>query len=134
MANSVTDTRKKLMDRYYKQVAKGEAILKKDPSLTNDDNLNNFKNLLREMSLDLKSRKEDISKHDEIMNKLESEKELRKGGVHMPPVDPKELHEKKLKQLADLEEGLKINKKKTMMLLGMSMVLLFLQAGSFVFM
>ena len=85
MANSVTDTRTKLMDRYYEQVAKGEDILKKDPSLANDDNLNNFKKLLREMSLDLKSRKEDISKQGEIMDKLESEKELRKGGVHMPP-------------------------------------------------
>ena len=134
MANSVTDTRTKLMDRYEEQVAKGEAILKRDPSLANDNNLNNFKKLLREMSLDLKSIKENISKQGEIMNKLESEKELRKGGVHMPSVDPKELHEKKVKQLADLEAGLKVNKKKTMMLVGMSMVLLFLQAGSFVFM
>ena len=38
------------------------------------------------------------------------------------------------KQLADLEAGLKVDKQKTMMLVGMILVLLFLQAGSFVFM
>lgn len=134
MANEIKDTRVKLMERYDEQVLKGNAILAKDPALATESNLNEFKKLLREMSLDLKNRNEEIGKQDKIMNKLKSESELRKGGVNMPPIDPVELHEKKIKQLSDLEAGLKVNKKKTMMLVGMTMVLLFLQVGSFVFM
>lgn len=134
MANEIKDTRVKLMERYDEQVLKGNAILTKDPALATESNLNEFKKLLREMSLDLKNRNEEIGKQDKIMNKLKSESELRKGGVNMPPIDPVELHEKKIKQLSDLEAGLKVNKKKTMMLVGMTMVLLFLQVGSFVFM
>lgn len=134
MANEIKDTRVKLMERYDEQVLKGNAILAKDPALATESNLNEFKKLLREMSLDLKNRNEEIGKQGKIMNKLKSESELRKGGVNMPPIDPVELHEKKIKQLSDLEAGLKVNKKKTMMLVGMTMVLLFLQVGSFVFM
>lgn len=131
MVNSITDTRKRLMDRYDEQVKKGNRILKEDPALTTK--MNEFKRLIRDMSVDLKNRKGTINKEHEVMKKLK-ENATMKSKVKHPKMDLKEIQEKKIKQLSDLEAGLKVDKKKTMMLIGMTLVLLFLQAGSFVFM
>jgi len=131
MVISITDTRKRLMDRYDEQVKKGNRILKEDPALTTK--MNEFKRLIRDMSVDLKNRKGTISNENENMKKLK-ENATMKGKVNYPKMELKEIQEKKIKQLGDLEAGLKVDKKKTMMLIGMTLVLLFLQAGSFVFM
>ena len=56
MADKIRDTQAKLNERYDEQVKKGDNILKTDPSLSTK--LNEFKRLLRDMSVDLKKRKE----------------------------------------------------------------------------
>lgn len=130
MANSVADTRVRLMERYDEQVEKGKNILKSDPALLTK--MNEFKRLIRDMSVDLKNRKESVNKENENLDKLDNMND--KSNNTLPKIDLEEIQEKKVKQLADLESGLKVDKNKTMMLVGFTLVLLFLQAGSFVFM
>ena len=130
MANSVADTRARLMERYEEQVEKGRNILKSDPGLLTK--MNEFKRLIRDMSVDLKNRKTSINRENENLDNLKESSNMASGKA--PKMDLKEIQEKKVKQLADLEAGLKVDKQKTLMLVGMILVLLFLQAGSFVFM
>jgi len=130
MANSVADTRARLMERYEEQVEKGRNILNSDPGLLTK--MNEFKRLIRDMSVDLKNRKTSVNRENENLDNLKESSNMSSGKA--PKMDLKEIQEKKVKQLADLEAGLKVDKQKTMMLVGMILVLLFLQAGSFVFM
>lgn len=128
MADKIRDIEAKLTEKYNEQVEKGENILLTDPGLLTK--MTEFKVLLRDMSLDLRTRKGEFD-NKQMETSVAKENSY---GNKVPVMSEDELHETKLKQLADLEQGLKVDKQKTIMLLGMILILMFLQAGSFVFM
>ena len=130
MADKIRDIEAKLTEKYNEQVTKGENILTTDPALLN--NLVEFKVLLRDMSLDLKMRKKDTG--DKKMENDINVTKMNNKYNSLPKMNESELHETKLKQLGDLEQGLVIDKQRTVMLVGMTFVMMFLQVGSFLFM
>jgi hypothetical protein len=130
MADKIRDIEAKLTEKYNEQVTKGENILTTDPALLN--NLVEFKVLLRDMSLDLKMRKKDTG--DKKMENDINVTKMNNKYNSLPKMNESEVHETKLKQLGDLEQGLVIDKQRTVMLVGMTFVMMFLQVGSFLFM
>ena len=66
------------------------------------------------------------------LKRREREK-LERGEMLEPILDSEELHRTKVKQLMDLEEALRVDKKKMMLLVGSSLILMILQVGTFVF-
>jgi hypothetical protein len=130
MSDKIRDTEAKITDKYNKQVQRGENILNTDPTLT--IKLTEFKVLLRDMSVDFKNRKNAVSSETSILSGLESIDKNTPSSF--TGITEKEFHETTLKQLSDLESGLHVDKQKTTMLIGMTIVLIFLQMGTFVFM
>ena len=130
MSDKIRDTEARITDKYNQQVQRGENILNTDPALSTK--LTEFKVLLRDMSVDLKKRKNAVSVENSVISGLESRDKNK--SASFTPITEKEFHETKLKQLGDLEAGLRVDKQKTTMLIGMSIVLIFLQMGTFVFM
>lgn len=130
MSDKIRDTEARITDRYNEQVRRGEGILNTDPALASK--LTEFKVVLRDMSVDLRKRKNAVSSENEMLTNSESN--IKNNNVLFPTITEKEFHETKLKQLSDLEAGLRVDKQKTTMLIGMSVVLIFLQMGTYVFM
>lgn len=130
MSDNIRDTEARITDRYNEQVRRGEGVLNTDPALATK--LTQFKVVLRDMSVDLKNRKNAVMSKNEELTRLDSIDKT--NSTLFPAITEKEFHETKLKQLSDLEAGLRVDKQKTTMLIGMSVVLIFLQMGTFVFM
>jgi len=130
MSDKIRDTEARITDRYNEQVRRGEGILNTDHALASK--LTEFKVVLRDMSVDLRKRKNAVSSENEMLTNSESN--IKNNNALFPTITEKEFHETKLKQLSDLEAGLRVDKQKTTMLIGMSVVLIFLQMGTYVFM
>lgn len=132
MADKIRDLEAKMGERLNEQKNKGNLIFKQDPSLQSKNS--EMMKLLKDMVIDMEERKKELAEKDKTFKEVEQLNNLRKRGLAPPELNEKEIHETKIKQLSDLESGLVVDKKKTLMLSGMCFVLLFLQIGSYVFM
>jgi hypothetical protein len=132
MADKIRDLEAKMGERLNEQKNKGNLIFKQDPSLQSKNS--EMMKLLKDMVIDMEKRKKELAEKDKTFKEVEQLNNLRKRGLAPPELNEKEIHETKIKQLSDLESGLVVDKKKTLMLSGMCFVLLFLQIGSYVFM
>ena len=65
MSDKIRDTEARITDRYNEQVHRGEGILNTDPALASK--LTEFKVVLRDMSVDLRKRKNDVSSENEML-------------------------------------------------------------------
>ena len=121
-----------ILKKFDEQKTELNRILVQDPSLTTQ--LDDFKEIISDMSKDLKNRKSELGIEQSSVNQLKKRKEkLERGEMLEPILDSEELHRTKVKQLMDLEEALRVDKKKMMLLVGSSLILMILQVGTFVF-
>jgi tRNA/tmRNA/rRNA uracil-C5-methylase (TrmA/RlmC/RlmD family) len=121
-----------ILKKFDEQKTELNRILVQDPSLTKQ--LDAFKEIISDMSKDLKNRKSELGIEQAGVNQLKERKEkLERGEMLEPILDSEELHRTKVKQLMDLEEALRVDKKKMMLLVGSSLILMILQVGTFVF-
>ena len=121
-----------ILKKFDEQKTELNRILVQDPSLTKQ--LDDFKEIISDMSKDLKNRKSELGIEQSSVNQLKKRKEkLERGEMLEPILDSEELHRTKVKQLMDLEEALRVDKKKMMLLVGSSLILMILQVGTFVF-
>ena len=121
-----------ILKRFDEQKAELNRILIQDPSLTKQ--LDAFKEIISDMSKDLKNRKSELGIEQASVNQLKKRNgKLERGEMIEPILDSEELHRTKVKQLMDLEEALRVDKKKMMLLVGSSLILMILQVGTYVF-
>jgi hypothetical protein len=132
MAGFLKDRENEILNKLRNQKQKIDVILKDDPSLLK--RFDELKDIIREMSLDIKQRKEALGLTYKNINELNMNLENRKNIVHLPRVDSREIHETKVKQLGDLEEALRLDGRKLTFISGVMIILIFLQVAFFVFM
>ena len=121
-----------IKNRLRKQEHDLNLMLSQDPSLTKK--LGDFKEVINEMSKDLKIRKNTLSAvASETRDLTLINDKNRRAEIMKPVVSGEELHQTKVKQLMDLEEALRVDKKKLLLILGSILILIFLQLGVFAF-